>query len=300
MQQNVKVRKRKSSFAKRNEKWGFILLAPWLIGVVIFFVKPLIEAVLYSFNDVSLGMGSINMTWVGIDNYVYAMTSHATYYQELLTTFATAVPNSIIIVIFALFAAVLLNGDFKGRGVARVIFFLPIIMATDLISVDLGAALAGAAESSTEDETSNLMFLAGFLIQNTSLPKELVTGLLDLVSGVFETIKLSGVQTLIFLSALQTISPSHYEVAKIEGATTYETFWKVTLPMISPMILTCSIYTITDNLLDTSIVDLMAETGFNQTKYGLSSAMSVIFLICSLLVIGLTAVLIGKKVYYSD
>ena len=104
MQQNVKVRKRKSSFAKRNEKWGFILLAPWMIGVLIFFLKPLVEAVIYSFHDVSMGLGTINMTWVGFDNYVYVMTSHATYYQELITTFTVAVPDSIIIVIFALFA----------------------------------------------------------------------------------------------------------------------------------------------------------------------------------------------------
>ncbi len=299
MQQNVKKRKTKS-FAKRNEKWGFILLAPWMVGVILFFLKPLVEAVMYSFHDVQLDLGVIHMTWVGMENYTYVLQSHATYYQELLMTFATAVPNSVIIVIFALFAAVLLNGNFKGRTIARVIFFLPIIMATNLISVDLTGAMGAAAETSTESDTSNLMFLAGFLVQNTSLPQELVSSLLTLVSGVFDTIKLSGVQTLIFLAGLQAISPSHYEVAKIEGATTYETFWKVTVPMISPMILTCAIYTITDNLMNTDVIELIQDTGFSSGKYGQSSAMSVIFLLCALVVIAIVSFIIGKKVYYSD
>lgn len=299
MQQNVKKRKTKS-FAKRSEKWGFILLAPWIVGVVLFFLKPLVEAVIYSFHDVKLDLGVINMTWVGAENYTYVLKSHATYYQELLTTFATAIPNSVIIVIFALFAAVLLNGNFKGRTVARVIFFLPIIMATSLISVDLTGAMGAAAETSTDSDTSNLMFLAGFLVQNTSLPQELVSSLLTLVSGVFDTIKLSGVQTLIFLAGLQAISPSHYEVAKIEGATTYETFWKVTVPMISPMILTCAIYTMTDNLMNTDVITLIQDTSFVSGKYGQGSAMSVIFLVCALIVIGIISFLIGKKVYYSD
>ena len=114
------------------------------------------------------------------------------------------------------------------------------------------------------------------------------------------TIKLSGVQTLIFLAGLQAINPSLYEVAKIEGATGYETFCKVTIPMISPMILICAVYTITDALTRAEIVDLIHMTGFKYAEYGQSSAMSVIFLVAGLALVGITAWLIGKKVYYSD
>ena len=115
---------------------------------------------------------------------------------------------------------------------------------------------------------SGVMFLANFLIQNTSFPKEIIEPILELIGGVFDTIKLSGVQTLIFLGGLQGINPSLYEVSKIEGATGYETFCKVTIPMISPMILICAIYTLTDALTRADIIETIHTTGFNYAKYG--------------------------------
>lgn len=298
MQQNIKKRKLKS-FAQRNEKWGFILLAPWLVGVVLFLLYPLVQVVIYSFNDLKLDLEGIQLTFVGIENYRYLIKEHATFYQELISTFASIIPDAIIIVFFALFAAIILNGKYVGRTVARIIFFLPIIMATDLISVSLATAGAGV-ETSTGDSTSNMMFLASFLIQNTSFPKEIIEPVLGVVGSVFDTIKLSGVQTLIFLGGLQGINPSLYEVSKIEGATGYETFCKVTIPMISPMILICAIYTVTDALTRADIIDTIHTTGFNYAKYGQSSAMSVIYLVLGLILVGLVAWLIGKKVFYSD
>ena len=298
MQQNTRKRKLKS-FAKRNEKWGFILLAPWIIGVLLFLVYPLIQVVIYSFNDIKLDLDGIQQSFVGIKNYVYLIKEHATFYQVLLTTFAEVIPDSIIIVFFALFAAILMNGDYKGRTLARVVFFMPIIMATDLISVELATVGAGV-ETSTGDSVSNMMFLAGFLIENTSFPESIITPILGIVGGVFDTIKLSGVQTLILLAGLQAINPSLYEVAKIEGATGYETFCKVTMPMISPMILICAVYTLTDALTRAEVVDLIHTTGFKYAEYGQSSAMSVIFLVLGLALVGITAWLIGKWVFYSD
>lgn len=297
-QQKTKKRKLKD-FARRNEKWGFILLAPWMVGVVLFLLYPLIQVVIYSFSSIKLDLTGIQQSFVGIKNYVYLFKEHATFYQVLLTTFAEVIPDSIIIVFFALFAAILLNGEYKGRTIARVIFFLPIIMATDLISVEL-ATTGVAMDTSTGDSASGMMFLADFIINNTGLPKELISTILGIVGGVFDTIKLSGVQTLIFLAGLQAINPSLYEVAKIEGATGYETFCKVTIPMISPMILICAVYTITDALTRAEIVDLIHMTGFKYAEYGQSSAMSVIFLVAGLALVGITAWLIGKKVYYSD
>ncbi len=299
METAKKPKKRRHSLEHRNDKWGLLLLTPWLIGVILFFIRPLIQMVLFSFNDITLELGSIEQVWTGITNYKYVLTSHATYYQELLTTIATVVPDTIIIVLFALFASVLLNGKFKGRAVFRVIFFLSIIMATDLISVELSTTVNMDA-SSSDGEVSNLMFLAQFIAQNTSFPPDILSGILGVVANVFDTVKMSGVQTLIFLGGLQTITPSHYEVAKIEGATAYETFFKVTVPMLSPMILTCTVYTIASGFMNTNVVSLINTTSFNQAQYGYGSAMSVIYLVCVLAIIGLASFLIGKKVYYSD
>lgn len=300
-QKDTKRRKRKlKSLSTRNEKWGFILLAPWMVGVVLFLLYPLIQVVIFSFHSLKIDISGLIMSPVGWQNYIYLLKSHATFYKEIITTFVMAVPNSIITVFFALFAAIILNGDFKGRTFARIIFFLPIIMATDLFSVELATTTGSAIDASTQEAGSNMMFLAGFLVKNTSIPSTIIKPMLSVVSNVFDTIKLSGIQTLIFLAGLQAINPSLYEVARIEGATGYETFCKVTIPMISPMILICAIYTITDALTRADVVKTIHRTGFNYAEYGQSAAMSVIFLVLGLIFVGIVAFLIGRKVHYND
>ena len=144
------------------------------------------------------------------------------------------------------------------------------------------------------------MMVVQFLIEGVGLPMDLISTLLGVITNVFETIKLSGVQILIFLAGLQSISPSMYEVAKMEGATGYETFWKVTLPTVSPLILTNVIYTITDNLMRTSIIETIRQTGFGNAQYGYSAAMSVSFLFCTLVVVGVVSAILGKVVFYND
>ena len=182
------------------------------------------------------------------------------------------------------------------------LFFLPIILATDLISVELSTvALSGANDSKVAAEgVSGALMVVNFLIDGVGLPREMISTLLGVISNVFEVIKLSGVQILIFLAGLQSISPSMYEVAKMEGATAYETFWKVTLPTVSPMILTNLVYTITDNLMRTDLVDVIQTTAFGQAQYGYSAAMSVVFLVCTLALVGISVLIVGKVVFYND
>ena len=105
---------------------------------------------------------------------------------------------------------------------------------------------------------------------------------------------------MIFLAALQGISPALYEVAKIEGATSYETFWKVTVVMVSPMILTCTIYTLADLFMRSDIIDHIYTLSFRQGDYGLAASMSVVFVLVNVIVIGLAALLIRKVVFYYD
>lgn len=302
MQDTKKKKKKPSSFYRRQDRWALIMMIPWLIGVVFFFLKPLVEVVLFSLNEVTLDIDGVHKSWTGISNYVYVLRTHATYYQELIKTFTDALPKTILIIFFSLFAAVLLNGKFKFRGAARVLFFLPIILATDLISIKLTGVTMESMDSSSGagGSMNGALILVDFLISSVGLPKDLIGTLLGAISNVFETIKLSGVQTLIFLAGLQSISPSMYEVAKMEGATAYETFWKVTLPTVSPLIMTNVVYTITDNLMRTDLIESIQNTAFRQAQYGNSAAMSVVFLVCTLVVIGVVCMILGKVVFYND
>lgn len=304
MENTKKKRKKPSSFYRRQDRWALIMMIPWLVGTIFFFLLPLIEVCIYSFHEITLDLGAVNQTWVGLANYIYVVRTHASFYQEVITTFMQAVPNTILIIFFSLFAAVLLNGKFKFRGAARVLFFLPIVLATDIISVNLATvsvdALENASSTASSADLTGAMVIVNFLIEGVNLPKEMISMLLGVIANVFDTIRLSGVQILIFLAGLQSVSPSMYEVAKMEGATTYETFWKVTLPTVSPLILTNVVYTITDNLMRTDLIDMIRTTAFGQAQYGYSAAMSVVFLGCTLVLIGVASAIIGKVVFYND
>jgi ABC-type sugar transport system permease subunit len=138
------------------------------------------------------------------------------------------------------------------------------------------------------------------LLFNLGIGGQLISYLQDMVNRIFDIVSLSGIQILIFLSALQSISPSLYEVAKIEGATSYETFWRVTVVMVSPMILTCVIYTMSDLFARSDVMTLVYDLAFRQSRFGLSAAMSAIFLLLSVLSIGLVVLLMRRVVFYYD
>ncbi|NMA83386.1 MAG: sugar ABC transporter permease [Epulopiscium sp.] len=302
----------KLELSKKRALWGWIFLTPWLIGFLVFFLKPLIESIIYSFNSVKvLSEGGISLEFVGLKNYIEAFTVDTIFNRLIITMVTTTLPQVFIVIIFSLLAAILLNGKYFGRSVARTIFFIPIIMGTniaestlvgnDVISLEISGATGG-----------RMAFGSKFIIDilsETGLPTELVSYVTGAVSGIFSILAISGVPILIFLAGLQSISPSLYEVAKIEGSTGYETFWKVTFPMISPMILVCAIYSIIDAFFRHSImvdgsryaiIRQMQNIAFSQAKYGLSAAMTTIYLIVSVSIIAIVSYLISRVVFYYD
>ncbi|MDI9521059.1 MAG: sugar ABC transporter permease [Bacillota bacterium] len=288
------------SFPKKTALWGFIFLLPWLLGFLLLFLVPMVQTFQFSFNNLEIiPTGGIKLTPVGLENYRHALLVDPNFNPALVNTLIEVFLYTPLIIIFSLLCAILLNGKFRGRAVARAIFFIPIIMATGLMMqrvTNLSGQMQGAAESSN-------VYGAGFIAEllfNLGIGKQLVQYLLDMVNRIFEIVSLSGIQILIFLSALQAISPSLYEVAKIEGATAYETFWKVTVVMVSPMILTCTIYTMSDLFARSDIMTLVYNLAFRQSRFGLSTAMSSIYLLLSVLSIGLMALLIRKVVFYYD
>lgn len=287
------------SFARRTALWGILFLLPWLIGFLGFFVKPIIDLARYSFNDVTVQSGGMEMEFVGWKNFRYVLTQHPSFNQEILTNLAGAIPSMLLILIFSLIVAIILNGKFKGRSVARAVFFIPIIMATDALGGVVGGAQSQMLQNQQGDALTGVSFLANFISGMFNSP-EVTQGLLRAVSNIFDTVLLSGVQTLIFLGGLQGISPQLYEVAKIEGSTTYETFWKVTLPMLSPLVLTAAVYTLAEHFMNSPVVDTAYQAAFGQSQWGYSAAMSMIFLLASVIVIAIVSFIISRKVFYYD
>ena len=288
------------SFPKKTALWGVIFLLPWLLGFFLLFLTPMVELIQYSFNEVKIvPLGGVSKTPVGWENYRQALLVDATFVPSLVSTLTETLLFTPLIIVFSLLCAILLNGNFRGRTVARAIFFIPIIMATGLLMQRV-TNLSGQMMGEGQNENVYGAESIARLIMSLGIGKELVQYLLDAVNNIFEIVSLSGIQILIFLAALQGISPSLYEVAKIEGATGYETFWKVTVVMVSPMIFTCTIYTLADLFMRSDIVELVYTIGFKQSRHGMAAAMSCVFVLMNVLVICIAALLIRKVVFYYD
>ena len=285
---------------------GYIFIAPWLIGILVFFVYNLIRSAQFSVNHVDLTVPEgFALTNVGVDNFIFAFREHATFLRILTESIAETLIAVPLIIFFSLFVAMLINRKFALRGFVRAVFFLPVIMASPAINAAIAGAaraIAGGATSVSPDMMGastgvNTMALL-ILLTDFGLPLQAANYIADAINHLFEIIRASGVQIIIFLAALQSVPTSMYEVAKIEGATAYETFWKITFPIVSPLVLTNVVYTIIDGFSRTEVVELAHQTAFFQMNFGLSAAMSLTSSLVISILLVLVGYLISKKVFY--
>jgi ABC-type sugar transport system permease subunit len=293
------------SLKQKRENTGFIFILPWMIGFLLFFSYPLYESLKFSFYKLIITPDGYTLDFIGLKNFKDALLVHSSYNRDLTESIMNMVFNVPMILFFSLFAAVLLNQAFRGRTLARAIFFLPVIIATGAISsADVSNALnsmvAGAAEAGGAFESVG--FLRSFELQRMLLrlgvDPVLVGYLTGAVDRIFEIVSSSGVQILIFLAGLQAIPKSMYEAAKMEGATGYESFWKITFPMLSPLILTNIIYTIIDSFSNNPLTELLLSTAFSQLNFGLSAAMAWMYTLIISIILIITGYLVSKRVFY--
>ncbi|MCL1987493.1 MAG: sugar ABC transporter permease [Firmicutes bacterium] len=304
----------KMTLRQKQGLWGFIFLLPWIIGFLLFFVRPLVDTIVFSFSEVNVGLAEVETSFIGLANYIFAFTVDPMFNQFIITLAFPAMATVAIVVLFSLFAAILINGKFRGRSIIRTIFFIPIIMGADiatatLVGGDVASELA-VADTGGFGGFSGVSDFFVMVLAMTGLPADLVGVVQQSISGIFAVLAQSGVPILIFLAGLQSISPSLYEVAKIEGSTAYETFWKVTLPMVSPMIVLNTVYTIVDLFARHSItpatggaigfLERINTIGFGQGNFGLASAMVMVYILACILVITVVTWLISRKVFYYE
>ena len=287
------------SFSKKTGMWGIFFLAPWLVGFLLFFLVPIVREFIFSFEDIKiLSTGGLEETTVWFKNYRYLIQDDPTYIRTLVETVLEVFLYTALIIVFSLLCAILLNGKFFGRSIARAIFFIPIVMATGLM-LDRVSNTEGLIMAQSQDEQVYGAAIVSQLLFSLGVGKEVVSYLANAVNDIFKVVSLSGIQILIFLAALQGIPPQLYEVAKIEGATGYQTFWKVTVVMVSPMVMTCTLYTISDLFLSSDLAGTFQDVAILQ-GYGRSSAMSMLFLVGVLLVIAVYILPLRKAVFYYD
>ena len=288
------------SFTKKTGLWGILFLLPWMLGFLLFFLVPMLREFAFSFENVSIRpTGGLDENYIGFENFKYILTEHPTYVRKLTETVLQVILYTALIIVFSLLCAILLNGKFFGRSAARAIFFIPIVMATGLM-LERVSNTEGLLMAQSQDTKVYGAAIISHLLMELGVGSNIISFLGSAVNNIFSVVSMSGIQILIFLSALQSIPPQLYEVAKIEGATGYETFWKVTVVMVSPMILTCTLYTISDQFLRSDLADTFKDIAFVQGQYGRSAAMSSFFLVAVLLVIALYILPLRKAVFYYD
>jgi len=294
---------------------GYSFIGFWLIGAVAIFGRGVIEAFRYSLSTITFGgEAGYTITSVGTDNYANILLRNASFNRLLVESMISMFTNAVFIIFFSLFVALLLNRKFKFRGLARMVFFLPVVMAsgavsgalTDMMNLVVGGATntaASAAQTYSQSASapagfnSEMLFITLF---EFGLPPTIINYVIMAISQVHNIISSSGVQIVIFLAGLQSIPPVLYEVAKIEGATAYETFWKITFPIISPLILTNYVYTIVDAYNNSTVFALARETAFLNLNFGIASAMSLVTSLIILLVLLISGYAISRYVVYMN
>lgn len=302
-----KVKTSKLKLTQKRAIYGFLFILPWLVGFLAFYAKSLYQTVLFSFSKVSMSDGGGFVTrFIGITNYKYVLTEHASFNQILVNSLIDMIIDVPLVIFFSLFMALLLNQKFKGRTVVRAIFFLPVILNSGAIadaiemaraSVTGGLASTSAAMADASSSSINVEYYMQ-LFSDLGLPKAILEYVVGAVSRISDIIQAAGVQIVIFIASLQSVPPSLYEVSKIEGATAYETFWKVTFPMVTPLILTNVVYTVVDSFVNSDVVDTAYETAFTLKEYGNSAAMSMLSTVSVCVILLIVGYLINRKTFY--
>ena len=309
----VKPRRRKNaSLDKRKARGGWIFVAPFVIGFLLIYLPIIIDSVSYSFCTMEVIGGGAKpvFNFVGFDNYYEALFVNPDFVETLLTGLQNMVFDIPMILIFSLFMAVLLNQKMAGRAAFRAIFFIPVILATGVMESieaqnimgdymeEAGGIDDGSGQSAATDIVSSMdiqQLFSGMAIGDGLL--EYVT---TAINNIYNIVNRSGVQMLIFLSGLQSISPAIYESVQIDGASAWETFWKITFPMISPMILVNAVYTIIDSFTtDSNVVMSFISEQYNKPNGNVvSSAMAWMYFLIVIAIIAIVAALLSAYVFY--
>lgn len=292
------------TIASRRARTGFLFMLPFLIGFIAFLMKPLLQSVVMSMSEISLVPGSgYDMKNVGIANFNYALRVDAGFSGSLVRSVTKMITNTLAIMVLSFVLAVIINGEFRGRLLVRAILFLPVILYSGILpdienTTSTYKMMAGVAEEVTQSGGVNLSQGLQDLLVVSGMGAGVFDFLFRLIDSIYEIVMSSGIQIVVFLSGLQTIPQSMYEAASIEGCSAWECFWKITFPMICPLMLVNCIYTIVDCFMrnDNEVMQWIGQVMYSQGKLGPAAAMSWLYFAVAAAFIGISTLIIRKGV----
>ena len=292
----------------RRDRLGYAFIAPFLIGFLFLIAIPIVQSVIFSFHDIQIVESGYTLVPKGLENYRYILLVNTAFRAKMVESFQMTVRDTLIVVPFSFFAALILHKPFHGRTLARAIFFLPVVVSSGVFAVmdantviNMVLSRDPAVSTGSLEATESALAFVNTLFAG-SLPAEITQFVAAATGNISGIVAKSGIQIILFLGGLNTISPSIYESSNIEGATAWVNFWKITFPMSGPYILLNVVYTVIDSF--TNINNPLIKSIWNDLtglkNFGVASASAWLYFILIFAVLGVTFALISRKVFYRD
>lgn len=300
-------RRLKLSLQTKKVITGLIFIFPFIVGFILFFLRPSIQSVIFSLSDLQIKATGYELNFIGFENYKYAFTVDPQFTRIFTETVRQILVDIPAVIIFSFIAAAFLNQDFKGRGLARVIFFLPVILGAgvlaqlekaDIMARTQGLQYGTGIEAGINEVADVFLFstkLTSFFLR-MRLPKDLLNYIVVATAHIPDIIHKSAIPIVIFLAGLQSISSLIYEAADIEGANGWEKFWKITVPLISPLIVTNIVFIIIDSFTaaDNRLVTYIESTAWGRGIFGVSVAMSWVYFLAITIILAVVIKIVSK------
>ena len=284
----------KLTLKQQQSLWGYIFVSPWVLGLALLFAWPLGRSLMLSFQRVT-DLFQWQTEWVGLDHYRQIFTEDIVFTPILLDTLENVAIDVPLILVFSLLLALLLTGVGRGQTFLRAVFFLPVVIGSagviqHMLSVGVGDQLL---MSTLEPLMQGLGAEVDSVVEGTPIQW--------IVTRLTAIIWFSGVEILFFIAGLNSIPPSLYEAARVDGASPWESFWKITLPMVSPVILLVTIYAMIDQLTfpENPMIKYIMQVGVRGQQLEYASALGMAYFIVVFLQIALVVRIMSKFVFYA-
>ena len=304
------MKKKNVGLTKRRALYGYLFILPFIIGLVFFMIKPLFQSFIMSLSQITIGTNGFTQELNHFENYKRAFLIDPEFNRLLVENITQMIYRSLATIVFSFFVALILNQKFKGRALVRSIFFLTVILSSGvLVGLEYSNTMISQLKATIEEQGNSntiTVVLEEILVSNTGgvngVSGKLFKTLFEIIDSIYDVAMASGIQIIIFLSGLQNIPPSMYEAADMEGCTAWESLWKITVPMVSPLMLVCWVYTVVDFFMrtDNAIMTKIDNQLTIQLNFGFSSAMSWVYFAVCMALIGLSSFIISKVVYNYD
>lgn len=283
---------------QRHNRVGYIFLSVWLVGFAVFVAFPFIFTIFLSLNNVTRNVYGYAYTFVGYTNYFTALFQNTTFLPLLIQFFVMELTYVPAIIVLSFILAMLLNQNIKMRSLFRVIYFFPVIVLSGPV-ID---QLVSSNGTDVADISNNFIIN---MIENYS--PQLADGIIGLFNNFSLVLWFTGIPIILFLNGLQKINPQLYEAANLDGATSWQSLWKITVPLIKSTALVSSIFVVvqlaTYSINPVYSFVLSTLTSNFTSGLGFAAAVSMLFSVVVFIFVGIAFLLLTdreKEYKYED